>query len=116
MKLMIRLFLLGLTYVNEVHRRIYILPHCIFLHDAFYVRVRRRKNWRYKPIYSERIRATKFCPDHNFSWYLSVSKINTTLSSGHFQNDRVVHPILIFWRALSIECLENTIGVELEDS
>ena len=38
------------------------------------------------------------------------------MASGHFQNDGVVQPSLYFWRALTIECLENTIGVELGDN
>ena len=33
--------------------------------------------------------------------------------SGHFQNGGVVKPSLDFWRELSIECLDNKIGVEL---
>ena len=73
-------------------------------------------NQRHAPISLERTWATKFWPDHNFAWYLAVSKINTALSSGHFQNDGVVQPSLNFWRALSIERLENTIGVELGDN
>ena len=45
-----------------------------------------------------------------------MSEVNTALASGHFQNDWVVEPSLYFWRVLAIECLENTIGVELRDN
>ena len=40
-------------------------------------------------------------------------EVNTALAPGHFQNDGVVQPSLYFQRALAMECLENTIGVEL---
>ena len=43
-------------------------------------------------------------------------EVNTSLASGHFQNDGVVQPSLDFWRSLAIECLENTIGFELGDN
>ena len=36
--------------------------------------------------------------------------------SGHFQNGGVVQPSLDFSRELSIECLENKIGLELGDN
>ena len=45
-----------------------------------------------------------------------VLEFNTALALGHFQNYWVVQPSLYFWRALEIEFLENTIGVELEDN
>ena len=72
--------------------------------------------WRHAPIYLEMTRTTKFWPDCNFAWYLALSEVNIALASGHFQNDGVVQPSLYFWRALTIECLENTIGVELGDN
>ena len=65
------------------------------------------------PNFLERTWATKFWPDHNFAWYLSMTEVNTDLAPGHFKNDGVVQPSLDFWRSLSIECLENKIGVEL---
>ena len=40
-------------------------------------------------------------------------KVNTDLASGHFQNNGVVQISLDFRRALAIECLKNTIGVDL---
>ena len=40
-------------------------------------------------------------------------EVNTDLVSVQFQNDGVVQPSIYFMRYLSIECLENTIGVEL---
>ena len=72
-----------------------------------------QNNRRHAQISLERKWATKFWPDHNFSWYLAVSKINTDLATGHLQNDGLVQPSLNFWRALVIEFLENKIGVEL---
>ena len=73
-------------------------------------------NRRHAPFSLERRWATKFWPDRNFSWYLVVLEVNTTLASGHFQNYGVVQPSLDFWRALAIECLEKKIGVELGDN
>ena len=58
------------------------------------------------PISLESTRETKFCPGHNFSWYLAVSEVNMP---GHFKNCGVVQPGLDFWRALLIHCLENKI-------
>ena len=49
-----------------------------------------QNNRRHAQISLERKWATKFWPDHNFSSYLAVSKVNTALASGHFQNDIVV--------------------------
>ena len=43
-------------------------------------------------------------------------EVNKALASGQFQNDGVVQPSMDFWRALEIECLENTIGVELGEN
>ena len=54
---------------------------------------------------------TRFWPDHNFAWYLSVSEVNTDLAPGHFQNYGVVQLSLDFWRALKIEFLKNTTGL-----
>ena len=54
-----------------------------------------------------------FWSDRNFTWYFSVSEVNTSLVSGNFQNYRVVQPILDFWISLAIDFLENKIGVEL---
>ena len=73
-------------------------------------------NRRHAPISLERTWATKLWPDQKFTWYLAVSEVNTALESGHFQNDGVVQPSLNFRRALAIECLENTIGVELGEN
>ena len=42
-----------------------------------------------------------------------VSRVNTDLASGHFQDYGVVQPSMDFWRALAIEFLDNKIGVEL---
>ena len=44
-------------------------------------------NWRHAQIFLERIWATKFWPDRNFSWYLAVLEVNTDPASGLFQND-----------------------------
>ena len=70
-------------------------------------------NWRHAPISLGRTWKTKFWPDRNFDWYLAMSKVNTALESDHFQNDGVVQPSMDFRRDFSIECLDNTIGVEL---
>ena len=59
---------------------------------------------------------TKLYPDRNLTWYLDVSEVNKALAPCHFQNDDVVQPSLYFWRALVIECLENTTGAELGDN
>ena len=83
------------------------------LHFRYIHQVDDHNNWRHVPISLERTWGTKLWPDRNFSWYLAVSEANTALASGHFQNDGVVQPSLDFRRALAIECLENTIGVEL---
>ena len=45
-----------------------------------------------------------------------MSEVNTALASGHFQNDAVVQPSMNFWRVLEIECLKNTIWVELREN
>ena len=45
-----------------------------------------------------------------------MSEVNTYPASVHFQNYGLVQPSLYFWRDFTIECLENTIGVELEDN
>ena len=45
-----------------------------------------------------------------------MSEVNKALAPCHFQNDDVVQPSLYFWRALVIECLENTTGAELGDN
>ena len=42
-----------------------------------------------------------------------MSEVNTDIESGHFKNDGVVQPSLDFRKALAIECLDNTIGIEL---
>ena len=70
----------------------------------------------YVPISLERIWATKFWPDFNCFCYLTVLEVITDPASGHFQNNEVVPPSLDFWRALEIECLENTIEVELGEN
>ena len=43
-------------------------------------------------------------------------EVNRDIVSGHFKNDWVVQPSLVFGRALEEECLENKIGVELEEN
>ena len=58
-------------------------------------------NWRHAPIYLERTRETKLCPNRKFAWYILVLEDNTSLTSGHFQNDGLVQPSLDFWRALT---------------
>ena len=68
------------------------------------------------PISLERTWATKFWPDCNFIWYLTVSEVNKYLASDHFKNDGVVKPSLYFWRDLAIKCFDNKIGVELGDN
>ena len=67
-------------------------------------------NHTHAPIYLKKTRATKFWPDRNFAWYLSMSEANKDLVPGHFQNDGVVQPSLYFRIALLIEWLKNTIG------
>ena len=42
-----------------------------------------------------------------------MSEVNADLVSGHFKKDGLVQPSLDFWIELDIECLENTVGVEL---
>ena len=86
------------------------------IHSRYIHQVGYHNNMRHGSISLESTRATKFCPDRNFSWYLAVSEVNTALASGHFQNDGVVQPSLYFWIDLAIECHENKIGVELVDN
>ena len=75
-----------------------------------------RNNWRHAPIYLQNTWMEKFWPDHNLAWYLAVSEVNTALASVHFKNDGVLQPSTYFWRALEIECIENTIGFELGEN
>ena len=75
-----------------------------------------RNNQRYAPISLERTRVAKFWNDHNFDWYLVMSEVNTALASYHFKDDVVVQTSLDFWIALTIEYLNNTIGVEFGDN
>ena len=70
-------------------------------------------NWRHVPISLEITWTTKLWHYHNLVWYLLVSEVNTYHPSGQFKNDGVVQPSLYFQRVLAMECLENTIGVEL---
>ena len=86
------------------------------IHFRYRHQVDNHNNQIHAPISLERIWATRFWPDRNFSWYLAVLEVNTALASGHFQNYGAVQPSLDFRRGLAIDCLENTIGVELEDS
>ena len=53
-------------------------------------------NWRHALISLKKTWETKFWPDRNFAWYIVVSEVNTVLASGHFQNDGVVQPSMIF--------------------
>ena len=57
-----------------------------------------------------------FWPDCNFSWCLAVLEVNRALASGHFRNGGVVQPSMDFWRALEIDFLKNTIGVEFREN
>ena len=75
-----------------------------------------QNNWRHAPISLEKKSGTKFWPNHNFAWYLAVSEVNTALVSGRFQNDGLVQPNLDFWVYLAIECLDNTIVIELGEN
>ena len=86
------------------------------IHFRYRHQVDGHNNQIHAPLSLESTWANKFWPDRNFSWYLAVSEVNTALASGHFQNYGVVQPILDFCRALAIECLENTIGVEFGDN
>ena len=66
------------------------------LHFKYQHQVDDHNNKRHAPIFLERTWATKFYPDHNFSWYLAVSEVNTDLASGQFQNGGVVQPSVKF--------------------
>ena len=74
-------------------------------HYRYRHQVDNHNNWRHVPTSLERTWATKFWPDLNFTCYLTVSEVNTSLASGHFQNDGVVQPSLGFQRSLEIEFL-----------
>ena len=72
------------------------------LHFRYIHQVDDHNNRRYEPISLEEKWSTKFWPDCNLSWYITVLGFNTALASGHFQNDGVVQPSLDFWRALEM--------------
>ena len=42
--------------------------------------------------------------------------VHRALASDHLQNGGVVQPSMDFWRALEIDFLKNTIGVELGEN
>ena len=87
-------------------------------HQPFWIHFRYRhqvddhNNWIHTPISLDDIWTSKFWPDRNLSWYLAVSEVNTDFASVYFQNYGLVQPSLDFHRALAVQCLENTIGVE----
>ena len=66
--------------------------HFIYIHQ-----VDDHNNGRHAPISLARTWVTKSCLDHNLTWYLSVSEVNTALAPGHFQIDGVVQPGMDFW-------------------
>ena len=86
------------------------------LHFRYIHQVDDNNIWRHGTISLDRKWATKFWPDRNFAWYITFLEFNKALASGHFKNDGVVQPSLDFWRVLSMECLENKIGVELGEN
>ena len=90
--------------------------HLFGIHFSYRHQLDDHKNWRHTPIYLDTTWETRFWPDCNLAWYISVSEVNTALASDNFQNYGVVPPSIDFWRALEIECLDNTIGVELGDN
>ena len=101
----------GIKYTNHLTYRQTFGTHFRYIHQVY-----DQNNGIQVPISLERKLAIKFWSDHNFSWYLAVLEVNTSLVSSHFQNDRVVQPGLDFWRALEIWCLENTAGIELGEN
>ena len=71
------------------------------------------KNRRHAPISLQGTWESKFCPDHNFPWYIAMSEGNTALESGNFQNYGAVQPIIDFFKSLiNILPLEyNRVGI-----
>ena len=61
----------------------------------------------------ERTWATKFWLYPNLAWCHAVMEVNTELLSGDFQNGGNIMPTLAFLRQLAIQCMENTIGIDL---
>ena len=76
--------------------------HPLGLHFHYRHQVDNHNNRRHSTISPERTRATKFCTDHKFAWYLAVTEVNTALASGHFQNGGNIMPTLAFWRQFAI--------------
>ena len=70
---------------------------------------------RHAPILIEKTWATKFWPDRNFAWYLSVTEVNTALAYGHFRKGGQFITTLQFQGEIAHEMMENTIRVNTVD-
>ena len=106
-----RRYFIDISGTKETNQFIYRQPfgiHFRYRHQVDFQNIQR-----HGPISLDRKWMTKFCSDCNFTWYLDVLKVNTSLVSGHFENDGVVQPSLYFLIYLAIECLKKKIGYEL---
>jgi hypothetical protein len=86
------------------------------LHFRYRHQIDDHNNRRHAPISLERTWATKFWPDRNFAWYLAVSEVNAALADGHFRRNGIPLPSLEFRKALAKEMLENTVGINVDDT
>ena len=59
--------------------------HPFALNFWYQLQVDDHSNRRHSPILLERTWETKFWPDRNFTWYLVVTEMNTTLADGYFR-------------------------------
>ena len=75
------------------------------LHFQQLHKVEDHNNMRHSPISLDMIWATKFWMDRNFAWYLSVTEVNTALSSWQLQNGGNIMPNLYFWGQLVLQCV-----------
>ena len=66
-----RIYLIESSGVNDIKQFKYRQMFRIYF--RYRHQVDNHNNWIHAPISLESTWATKFCPDRNFSWYLSVS-------------------------------------------
>ena len=71
------------------------------LHFRYLHQVDNHNNRRHSTISIERKWASKFWPDRNFTWYLAVTEVNTSLAYGHFRKGGKLIPTLQFRKKLA---------------
>ena len=72
--------------------------HPFALNFWYQLQVDDHSNRRHSPILLERTWETKFWPDRNFTWYLVVTEMNTTLADGYFRCGENLVPTFQFRR------------------